>query len=214
MAEFEIRPYRSGDREAVRSICFETGYMGEPIDFLWRDRESFADLFSRYYTDVEPESAFVAEKTGRVVGFLLGCFDSPAVRGHGQREMSGYIRRGALVRPSIAPFLWRSIFDVVRARGAPPEALFDERWPAHLHIDFLPEARGRGLGRRIMNAWFQRLESLGSPGVHLGTFAQNQRAIPFFEACGFARRGDPELVPGFRTRHGARMHVQWMVRSI
>ena len=35
MAEFEIRPYRPSDREQIRMIVFETGYMGEPIDFLW-----------------------------------------------------------------------------------------------------------------------------------------------------------------------------------
>ena len=55
MAEFEIRAYRRSDRERIRFIAFETGYMGEPVDWLWRDRESFADLITRYYTDKEQE---------------------------------------------------------------------------------------------------------------------------------------------------------------
>jgi hypothetical protein len=68
MSEFEIRPYRPADREAIRRICFETGYMGEPIDWLWRDAESFADLITRYYTEREPGSILVAACGDRVVG--------------------------------------------------------------------------------------------------------------------------------------------------
>jgi GNAT superfamily N-acetyltransferase len=108
----------------------------------------------------------------------------------------------------------RAFLDTLRDRGAPDEALRDARYPAHLHIDFLPEGRGRGLGRRIMGRWLARLAEQGIPGVHLGTFAENRRGIGFFEACGFRRHGAPLRAPGFRTREGARMHVQWMVRFV
>jgi hypothetical protein len=30
--------------------------MGEPVDWQWRDLPSFADMFTGYYTDAEPES--------------------------------------------------------------------------------------------------------------------------------------------------------------
>ncbi|HEV2309501.1 MAG TPA: GNAT family acetyltransferase, partial [Acidimicrobiia bacterium] len=56
-----VRPYDVGDRAAVRDVCYRTGYMGEPIDWQWRDESSFADLFCGYYPDGEPESAFVVE---------------------------------------------------------------------------------------------------------------------------------------------------------
>ncbi len=214
MPEFEIRAYEPADREAIRRICFETGYMGEPIDWLWRDRESFADLITRYYTDREPESILVGTQDGRVVGYLTGCVDSECSRGAAVREIRRLIRNGALRKPGLASFLGRVLIDIVRDRGAPEEALFGARWPAHLHIDFLPEGRGKGLGRRILNQWFERLRSLGTPGVHLGTFAENHPAIGFFEACGLARHGAPRRAPGFRTREGERMHLQWMTRSL
>ncbi len=214
MSEFEIRAYEPGDRAAVRAICFETGYMGEPIAWLWRDRESFADLITRYYTDREPESIFVATREGRVVGYLTGCTDSQRTRGAAVREIQRLLLRGGLLRPGFAAFLGRAVFDTIRDRGVRSEALLDARWPAHLHIDFLPEGRGRGLGRRLMDLWFERLRGLGIPGVHLGTFAENHAAIRFFEGCGLSRQGEPVRAPGFRMRDGRRMHAQWMARSL
>ena len=45
---------------------------GRPIDPVFQDRELFADYLTSYYTDIEPESCFVLEQNGRVVGYLLG----------------------------------------------------------------------------------------------------------------------------------------------
>jgi len=73
-----VRPYASGDRRQVRRICYETGYMGDPADWLYRDTESWTDMFCGYYTDREPESAFVVEIDGIVSGYLLGAIDASA----------------------------------------------------------------------------------------------------------------------------------------
>ena len=214
MDEFRIRAYQASDRATVRSIVFATGFMGDPVDWLWGDAKSFADLFTRYYTDREPESLFVAERAGTVVGYLSGSVDSGVSGGAAKREIGRLVLQGALLRPRLAPFFWRSMLDIARDRGAPDDVLGDARWPAHLHINLLPEGRGKGLGRRLMDCWIERLCQRQSPGVHLGTFAENSRALRFFEGCGFARYGDPIRAPGFRTREGNRMHLQWMVRSL
>ncbi len=211
---FDIRAYAAGDRDAVRSIAFDTGFMGESVEWLWRNRDSFADLVTSYYLDREPESVIVAVQSGRVVGYLTGCIDSQRSRGAVAREIRRLLRRGALLKPGVAFFLWRSAFDLVRDREALDDALWDPRWPAHLHINLLPEGRGKGLGRRLMEMWVERLRDAGVAGVHLGTFAENHNAIRFFETCGFTRHGTSLRAPGFRTRDGRRMHLQWMVRAV
>ena len=76
VGDFVIRPYEPADRARVRHICFVTGYMGDPVEWQWRDAESFSNIFTGYYTDAEPESALVAEIDGEVTGYLLGCVDS------------------------------------------------------------------------------------------------------------------------------------------
>ena len=70
-SEYIIRSYQPSDREAVRSLCCQTGFLGEPIDPVYEDRELFADFLTTYYTDHEPESSFVIEKNGELRGYLL-----------------------------------------------------------------------------------------------------------------------------------------------
>jgi hypothetical protein len=67
-----IRRFRESDRPEVREICCETGFLGQPIDPIYRDRELFADLITNAYLDNEPEWAFVADCEGQVVAYLLG----------------------------------------------------------------------------------------------------------------------------------------------
>jgi ribosomal protein S18 acetylase RimI-like enzyme len=198
----------------VRAITFATGYMGEPAGWLWSDGESFADVFVKYYTDEEPHSLLVAERAGSVVGYLSGCADSSRKAGFSARQIRRLVRRGAWLRPGMAAFWWRAALDLVRDRRIRDDVLRDPRYPSHLHLNLLPAGRGLGLGRRLLDGWLARLRQHGSPGVHLSTFAENTGALRFFRACGFERHGAPVRAPGFRTRDGARMHVQWMVRSL
>jgi hypothetical protein len=67
-----IRGYRRSDREAVRKLCCETGFLGEPIDPVYQDRELFADFLTTYYTDHEPESCFLLEVNGTISGCFSG----------------------------------------------------------------------------------------------------------------------------------------------
>src|SRR4051794_14721137 len=68
----EIRSFQPADRDRVRMLCCETGFLGKPIDPVFEDRELFADYLTAYYTDWEPESAFVVTINGEIRGYLLG----------------------------------------------------------------------------------------------------------------------------------------------
>src|SRR5262249_47171869 len=176
-SEIVVRAYRDTDRDAVRRIAHEAGYMGEPADWYWRDFRSFAEIWTAYYTDCEPESAFVADDEGRVVGYLLGCVESARAPTPAAALTRQVIRRFLLLRPGTAGFLWRSILDAVRQRGSPTGELADPRWPSHLHINLLRAVRGCGVGARLMQAWFSRLHAVGSPGCHLATLHENATAV-------------------------------------
>lgn len=218
MTRWLVRPYVVEDRGAVRRICHATGYMGETAQWYWSDQESFADMWTGYYTDVEPESALVGEIGGQVVGYLLGCVDSRRAWNPGVVALRHTLRGGLLWRPGTAATIWRTVWDLVadtsRGRRLVRKPFSDRRWPSHLHINLLPEARGDGLGAALIETWLDRLRALGSPGCSLETLAENSSARAFFAAVGFTPLGEPLLVPGGRTREGGRLHSQVMVRDL
>ncbi len=218
MPKGKIRPYELKDREAIRQICFETGFMGEPADFYWTDMESFADMWSSYYTDHEPESVLVAEVDNEVVGYLLGCLDSKKAYNPVKIGARYAFLGGGLLNSGTRPVLLRTVRDTVAdliSRKSPLTGPFDDpRWPSHLHIDFLKKGRGLGLGREIMTTWLERLRSKGSPGCHLETLAENHSAIAFFKTMGFELFGEPQLAPGIRSPKGVRVHGQVMVQTL
>ena len=61
-----------------------------------------------------------------------------------------------------------------------------------------------------MNAWFDRLREVGSPGCYLHTSAENVKAVRFFERMGMTKHGANPVAPGLRHQ-GRRMHQQTMV---
>ena len=80
-----------------------------------------------------------------------------------------------------------------------------QRYPAHLHIDLLERAQGRGFGPELMELFLAQLRARGVSGVHLGLGLRNQRALRFYERLGFReleKRGDPpnSLLMGLRLR--------------
>ena len=106
------------------------------------------------------------------------------------------------------------MWDAARERPVPSGEVDDPRWPSHLHMNLLPEARGRGAGAQLIAAWLARLRAVGSPGCHLGTLAENRVARAFFARMGFRDLDAPVMVPGMRLRSGGRMHLQLMVQDI
>ncbi|MGK8490674.1 GNAT family N-acetyltransferase [Nocardia asiatica] len=210
----EIRGFAEGDRAALRELFVRAG-AGSPTESLWGHAESEAAVYLEPYMDLEPESLFVAEARGELVGYLTGCVDSAAFPGESERIDRAIRRYRVMFRPAAAGFFARSIADAAGAaiRRAPLAGDFrDERWPSHLHINVAPEARGTGAADRLMVRWFERLAEAGSPGCHLQTLVENVRAVRFFERMGFTAHGAEPLVPGLRYR-GRRVRQRTMVRA-
>lgn len=58
-------------------------------------------------------------------------------------------------------------------------------YPAHLHIDLLPEYQRMGHGRELMRAFLDALRDKGVPAVHLSMVTENTPARAFYDRLGF-----------------------------
>ena len=182
-----VRKYRPEDRAALRKICYETGLMGDPIGPHFGCEELFGDYWMSYYTDCEPESAFTAELDGQVIGYLVGCVDTPKQQRVQEREILPRIRRklftlGYKVDRRFFAFMWRYARSLWRHEF--PEEPIDN-FPAHLHMNLSAGYRSGGIGSKLMVAYFDYLREHNVKGVHLGTTSYNKLAVPFYKKWGF-----------------------------
>src|SRR5439155_317759 len=181
---FTIRSYRDGDRAAVRRLCCQTGFLGEPIDPVYEDRQLFADFLTTYYTDWEPESSFVIEIEGEIRGYLLGSRQPFRNQLYSfwqnislfLKALSRYFRYHSRSRRFIR---WTLVNGWREVPAAP------RRIP-HFHINLLPDARKMSTTRALMSAYLSYLYRCGDKRVYgqIVTF-ESRRGEMMFERYGF-----------------------------
>src|SRR5215471_11188398 len=183
-APFNIRSFRKTDREAVRRLCCDTGFLGLPIDPVYEDRQLFADFLTTYYTDWEPESSFVIEKDGEIRGYLLG--SRKPLRNQLYlflqklllffKTLPRYFRYNGASRRFVLWILMNGWREVPAAPRRVP----------HFHINLLPDARKMSTTRALMSAYLSYLYRCGEKHVYgqIVTF-DSRRGEQLFELAGF-----------------------------
>ncbi len=181
---FTIRSYRKTDREAVRRLCCDTGFLGTPIDPVYEDRQLFADFLTTYYTDWEPESSFVIEIDGEIRGYLLGSRKPLRNQLYSfwqnvslfLKALTRYFRYNGASRRFV---LWILVNGWREVPAAP-------RRVPHFHINLLPDARKMSTTRALISAYLSYLYRCGEKRVYgqIVTF-ESRRGEQVFERYGF-----------------------------
>ena len=184
--EIKIRKFNIDDRVAVRDINYATALLGDSAEKFFDDQEIFADALTRYFTDYEPQSCFVAESGGTIVGYLIGTKDAC---------IADRIMGGRIVLPLVLKAFFRGVFfklknilfllDCMRSfvRGEFFAPSFYKDYPATLHINLREGFRGQASGGRLIDAYLNYLKSENVKGVYLCTMSD--KAAEFFTAQGF-----------------------------
>jgi len=210
-----VRPYQSSDREAVRRICADTGFMGDPIEKIFTDREVFADFFTRYYTDYEPECALVAEDTesNQVVGYVLG-----SVRYRYQSWMQIWLLATRVVPIVVLRFLlgrynassrdflyWVVLRSIRETPPAPPNS-------GHFHVNLLPAYRQNIFGRRLVFSFFKLARHRGMPRIYGQIQTQDAKRTQFWERYGF-RELSRRRITKFSRHYSKPVYVSTLFRD-
>jgi hypothetical protein len=192
LKDFQVRQYRHSDREAVRALCCDTGFLGKPIDPVFEDRELFADFLTDYYLKHEPDSAFVVLAGCTVKGYLLGsrypvkhqiCSLTQNLI-QASRMLGRYGRYNAQSRRFIHWIIskaWREVPAAPRTIG-------------HFHINLLPEIRSIAVFRELLETYFRFLRDRRVKQVHaqMVTF-DGRRGFKLFERYGFRVLNQSEI---------------------
>jgi ribosomal protein S18 acetylase RimI-like enzyme len=181
-----IRRYRPEDRDNVYDICVRTGAAGDDARGRYSSDVLLGDIYAGPYLYLMPEHAYVLDNGERAVGYVIGTTSTqryvdeylaswlPRMRGRyrpppspptsdEEKKLEDMFHPERLLRPELAPY------------------------PAHLHIDLLPEYQRSGHGRAMVSTFLASMAAAGVEWCHLGCRKANTAAIRFYERLGWAR---------------------------
>jgi hypothetical protein len=211
--KIEIRKFcLETDRARVRELCCETGFLGNAIDPVFEDRELFSDYLTAYYTDWEPESAFVLLVNGEIRGYLLGSrhpfrqqlynlYNNVALFLRGMVRFPYYNEASKKFVRWILTQAWREV----------PQS---PRRTAHFHINLLPDARQVATTRALMDSYLQYLHAHGEKSVYgqMVVF-EDRRGTKMFERYGFRVLNKTEITK-YRELHPEPVYLCTVIKDL
>ncbi len=167
-----IRRMRADDIKDVEYVCRMTA--GELSIKDEKVGRRMSKMFSTYYARECYDSCFVlVDESDKAVGYILCEPD--------------YRRFSKIFRKVDVP----EIYKLDRKSGRKcwffpvPYSFYAIKYPAHLHIDLLPEYQNGGYGSKMIQMLLEDLKSKNVKGVMLITGIWNHGAIRFYKRNGF-----------------------------
>jgi ribosomal protein S18 acetylase RimI-like enzyme len=199
---FTIRHATMSDLPRIYRTCLETGNGkgGDATALYHIDPDALGKRWCEPYVVLEPKLSFVlVDSKSNVCGYTLGALDTDSFN---KRLEEQYLSQKRIQYPM--PTEIKTPEDVVYAdfHSTPSRPTAAKKYSSHIHIDLMPYAQNRGLGKKLLLHLFNALRCEGSTGVHLETFAANTRALRFYRKLGMhiiARVG-AELFLGIMLR--------------
>ncbi|MBQ8209086.1 MAG: GNAT family N-acetyltransferase [Clostridia bacterium] len=170
-----VRPYKSTDRADFINICLKTA--GE-INYKKNEDKFITALYCEYYIENEPENCFaLTDDEDNAVGYIICSINY----GHYRKNINKQLKY--IHSLGIRHYLF-ALGEVIG------HGLYKKKFPAHLHIDILPDYQHSGGGTMLMNELKKHLKSNGINSVHLMVNSGNKNAVKFYKKNGFCIHSD------------------------
>ena len=209
---FAIRKFQPADRARVRELCCETGFLGKPIDPVFEDREIFADYLTAYYTDWEPESAFVLLVNGEIQGYLLGSRRPLRQQLYHLGNNAALFLRGIFRYPRYNAASRKFVHWILRQAWREVPAA--PRRTAHFHINLLAAARSIAHSRALVDSYLKYLHENGERRVfgQMVVF-EDRRGTKMFERYGFKVLNKMEITK-YRDLHPEPVYLCTVIKDL
>ena len=198
MPDFSIRSYKSADTSAVYEICLKTGNSGQDATHLFSDPLVLGHIYVGPYMEFEPQSVFILEDDQGPCGYIMGVLDSQTYYQWMHSEWLPKIRVD-YKKPTGDPDTWNETEKITNLLFHPVSQRLLPDYPAHLHIDLLSRAQGKGQGKLLMDRFIDYLKYNKIPGLHLELSSNNDRAFNFYRKYGIEEldRDNESIIMGY-----------------
>jgi len=178
-----IRPFHPSDLVDLYHICLLTADSGKDASAKYKDPDLVGQFYAAPYAVLEPDLCFILDISGKPCGYILGTRDSQQFYERCEKEWFPLLRkRYPFPPPDEVSFDATIIRLIHNGHLLKPELA---GYPAHLHIDILPEGQGSGMGRKLMETFMDKLRQHEVPALHLQVGKANPGAVKFYERLGF-----------------------------
>ena len=172
-------------------VCMRTADAGGDARGIYQDQELLPNIFTAPYAHLDPGLAFVLDDGERAVGFIVGTSDTARFVKEFRERWIPLVRDRHPAppgEPSTPDEFMASLLHWPERMIVPELA----DYPAHLHIDLLPEYQRQGYGRALAFTFFAALAEAGATRVHLGMLTRNTPARAFYDRIGFHEIAVPD----------------------
>ena len=178
-----IRPYIKSDLLRLYEICLKTGNSGKDATELYKDPLLLGHFYSAPYAVIHPELTFILTDNDIPIGYILGTNDSEFFYHESEKEWFSPLRKKYPLPDENDNTPDAKIIRLIHKGHLPKSELLS--YPAHLHIDILPEGQGQGMGRKLTETFCNKLIEMKVEALHLEVGKKNADAIKFYEKIGF-----------------------------
>ncbi|KRF03697.1 hypothetical protein ASG89_02755 [Paenibacillus sp. Soil766] len=173
-----LRKSKATDENDIVKIILACHWGKSPV----ADHEMLALRWIRQFLVTEPQNCYVLEHptSTKVVGYITCASDTNAYENEFEKTYLPKLKERFEV-------LTKQSFEYLEENR---RLLFFRRnldigldvtdYPAHLHINILPEYQRSGYGGLLLSAYEENLRSRGVHGYHLATGANNTKGILFY----------------------------------
>jgi ribosomal protein S18 acetylase RimI-like enzyme len=183
-----IRKAQKNDLPYIYRICLKTGFSGLDAGRYYANKFLLGQYYAAPYLFFDIDSCFVlVGEKGFPAGYIVGTLDSTGFQTWMNSEWLPLLSAEAEFQVTDSPFERSLKEQILRPQCLTQQevSLYAE-YPAHLHIDILPELQGRGFGRKLIDSFIRNLQNHRISGVHLGVDEKNEKALKFYAALGFS----------------------------
>lgn len=181
--KINIRPFHFSDLPSIYRICLLTAKSGKDASDIYKDHDLVGHFSAGPYAFFEPELTLILTLDNKPSGYILGTKNSEEFSTKCEAEWFPTLREQYTL-----PDASDQSNDANIIRRIHNGYIFKEEfhnYPAHLHIDLLPVTQGKGLGRKMIETFIQKLKNGNVSGLHLEVGKKNIGAIEFYKKIGF-----------------------------
>lgn len=181
--KIEIRNYKASDLSSLYKICLLTGNKGTDATNLYKDPKLLGHYYAAPYAVFEPELTFILTFDNEPNGYILGTKNSMEFSDLCEKKWFPQLREIYKYPKDEDLSLEAKMIRLIHKGYFPKNEVIG--YPAHLHIDLLSKAQGKGLGKKLINTFTKKLKLLNVPALHLEVGKTNKGAIAFYEKMNF-----------------------------